>query len=237
MTVAVYISALVIGLISSAHCIGMCGPISLALPIQTLNPEKRLSGLLLYNLGRICSYSVIGLFVGFIGRRIFLAGYQQIFSIVLGAIILLTFLIALFNKKALHLKAFTQLQATLQNFIAVRLKNKSMFASYLIGAANGFLPCGMVYFAITGAMATGSILSGILFMIAFGLGTMPVLLAFGYFGFFMNISFRNSVKRLTPFFFAGMAVFLILRGLNLGIPYVSPEFHNAAADAIPCHSN
>jgi uncharacterized protein len=235
MTFGTFISAFVIGLISSAHCIGMCGPISLALPLQSFDVKKKLSALLLYNSGRTTSYSLIGLLAGFIGRRIFLAGYQQSFSILLGVIILGYFLISMIGGKAMHLKAFTRIQATLQQFISVRMKNKSMLASYLIGAANGLLPCGMVYFAVTGAMATGSILSGIFFMTAFGIGTTPALLAFGYFGFFMNISFRNFVKRITPYFIAVMAVVLILRGMNLGIPYVSPAFQNTAASAIDCH--
>ena len=105
---------------------------------------------------------------------------------------------------------------------------------FLIGAANGLLPCGMVYFAIAGALAAGSVVHGVLFMASFGLGTFPLMMLLSYFGFIINISLRNKIRKAVPYFMAAIAILLILRGMNLGIPYISPSF-NAAGESIPCH--
>lgn len=231
----VFISGLVLGAVSSFHCIGMCGPIALTLPLQHLSPDKKLAGILLYNFGRVVTYSLLGLFFGFAGRQIYLGGFQQWFSIVLGCIILLGLVVSFISKKKYRLRFLDKANLQLQLFIGKYLRKRQLYAMFLIGAANGLLPCGMVYFAIAGALATGSITGGVIFMASFGLGTIPFMLLLPYFGIMVNVSVRNSIKKVIPYVIATMAVILILRGMNLGIPYLSPYLENSAARVIPCH--
>jgi sulfite exporter TauE/SafE len=234
MTWQLLISGLALGIVSSFHCVGMCGPIAFSLPVYYLPTHKKLAGILLYHTGRIFIYASLGVFFGFVGRQFFLAGSQQIFSIVLGCIILLILLQSLFKYRGIRISLMVQFQNRLQSFISIYIQKKQLYAMFILGMANGLLPCGMVYLAITGAMAAGSIIGGIVFMTAFGLGTFPPLFALSYFGNVISIEARNKMKRVIPYFVATMAVLLILRGLNLNIPMVSPLLNNSAANTIPC---
>lgn len=234
MGLSLLLSGLALGLISGFHCVGMCGPIAFSLPIHYLSTTKKLIGILWYNFGRVVTYSLLGLFFGFIGRQFYLGGFQQRFSIFLGTIILIILLQSIFNKKVIHLNFLNKTNIKLQQFIGKYIQQKQLYGMFLIGVANGLLPCGMVYFAIAGALATGTILGGILFMAFYGLGTMPLMILLSYFGFMINISVRNTMKKLVPYFIAAMAVLLILRGMNLNIPYVSPHLENSASKVISC---
>jgi len=231
----IFLSGLALGGISSFHCIGMCGPLALALPLQYLPPYKKLTGIFLYNLGRVFTYSLLGLFFGFAGRQIYLGGFQQWFSIVLGGIILLGVFQYFLFKKHFRLKLMDAANLKLQQFIGKYIRQKQLYGMFLIGSANGLLPCGMVYFAIAGALATGSVEGGVGFMASFGLGTIPLMFLLPYFGFMISIPVRRNIQKVVPYFIATMAILLILRGMNLGIPYVSPYFDNSAARAISCH--
>ena len=229
------LSGIALGLISSFHCVGMCGAIAFSLPIHYLPSHKKLIGILLYNFGRVVTYSLLGLIFGFIGRQVYLSGFQQWFSISIGVLILLILLQSILQKKILHLRFFDKANMQLQQFIGKYIQRKQLYGMFLIGAANGLLPCGMVYFAIAGALAAGSIASGVAFMASYGLGTMPLMIMLSYFGFMINLSVRNTMKKMVPYFVATMAVLLILRGMNLGIPYISPYFENTSGKVISCH--
>jgi len=145
---------------------------------------------------------------------------------------LLIVLSTLLNKRLVQ-PAF--LNKWVQYLVGKALKNRSSYALLLIGLANGLLPCGMVYFALTGAVATGSALGGSAFMLAFGIGTFPLMIAVSYFGQFLTLNTRNLIKRVTPYIMLSMSILLIMRGMNLGIPYLSPAFSNTATAAISCH--
>lgn len=212
----------------------MCGPIVFALPVYYLPTHQKLMGILLYHTGRIFMYAALGLFFGFVGRQFFLAGLQQYFSIFLGSIILIILLQSFLNIKFLHSKLFDQFQLQLQNIIGIYIQKKQLYGMLILGMANGLLPCGMVYLAITGAMAAGDINGGIGFMTAFGLGTFPAMFLLTYFGSVISLSIRNRMKRAIPFFVATMAVLLILRGLNLNIPMISPLLNNSANRVVNC---
>lgn len=228
------ISGFLLGIVSSFHCVGMCGPIAFALPVSLLPAHKKLIGLILYHAGRIGIYTALGVFFGFVGRQFFLAGGQQVFSIVLGALILFILLQSILSSKKIRIPLFDQFQQQLQAFIGNYIRKKQLYAMFFLGMANGLLPCGMVYLAITGALAAGSISGGIGFMAAFGMGTVPALLLLSLFGTAIGLKARNSMKRAIPYFVAVMGMLLILRGLNLNIPYVSPLLNNSAAHAISC---
>ncbi len=230
----ILISGFLLGTVSSFHCVGMCGPIAFALPVYYLPSHKKLLGLVLYHIGRIAIYASLGLFFGFVGRQFFLAGAQQFFSILLGAIILLILLQSVLSSSKMRIPLFDYFQKRLQIFIGNYIRKKQLYAMFFLGMANGLLPCGMVYLAITGALAAGSISGGVCFMAAFGLGTVPALLILSFFGTAIGLKARNKMKKAIPCFVAIMGVLLILRGLNLNIPMVSPLLNNGAANTIPC---
>lgn len=230
----IFISGFLLGTISSFHCVGMCGPLALSLPLAAYSTPKKVFGIILYNLGRVTTYSFLGLLFGFVGRQIFIAGFQQMFSITVGGLILLFFLLAKFKKKFSSFGPANKFYIKVQSLVAGFLRIRNLSGFYLTGLANGLLPCGMVYLAITGAMATSNPLQGMEFMAAFGLGTMPALMLLSFAGFIISIKARSFIRKLTPYAFILMGVLLILRGLNLGIPYLSPSFVATSA-SVSCH--
>ena len=235
MSWELFISGFTLGLISSFHCIGMCGAFAFALPTNHLSFAKKISGILLYNAGRVTTYSLLGLIFGLAGRQIYLGGFQQKLSILIGVIILIVVLQSFFNKTVFHIKFIDQFNGRIQQTISSFIKKTKFYDFFAIGLANGLLPCGMVYFAITGALVAGSISGGVMFMAFFGLGTMPLMISISYFGLVVNLSIRNNIKKAMPFFMCAMAVLLILRGMNLGIPFISPFFENTSARVVSCH--
>lgn len=136
----------------------------------------------------------------------------------------------------MHLPGFNKVQLIVQDIIGKFLLSKNIGELFLLGMANGILPCGLVYFAVIGAVATGSTLSAVAFMALFGLGTLPAMFLFGYFGMSLSVSVRNKMKKAVPYFLTVMGMLLILRGLGLDIPYVSPVLPQAApTEVIDCH--
>jgi uncharacterized protein len=230
-------TAISLGFLGSFHCVGMCGPIALSLPIGKLNPVQRFFSVLLYNFGRMFTYAVFGLIFGVLGKSFALFGFQQALSITLGSIILLGLLLPkkLLSKISLGSFVyyfFNKLKTKLSNLFSKEGK-KTLF---IIGILNGLLPCGLVYMAVAGAIATSDILKGSLFMAVFGLGTFPVMVALPYFGNRINLSFRKKIRKVVPVFLGAMAVLLIVRGLNLGIPYVSPQHKPNKSEIPTCHT-
>lgn len=235
MTWQLIISAFAMGLLSSFHCVGMCGAIAFSLPTQHLSPAKKVSGIFLYNSGRIFSYSLLGVFFGFVGRQIYVGGLQQWFSIIAGVFILAIVVQSAFRSPVFHLPGFKQLNKLVQKLIGRFLMQPSATSMFLLGMANGLLPCGLIYLAITGAVATGSVMGAATFMAAFGAGTFPAMFLLSYFGFLINVSTRNAFKKVVPYFVGFVGLLLILRGMGLDIPYVSPLMGASTASAIPCH--
>jgi hypothetical protein len=230
------ISGLLLGLISSVHCAGMCGPVALALPIQLLPKKEKSIAILLYNIGRIITYSLLGLIAGMAGRFIMVGSFQQIFSVVFGIGILVIITASYVFKKSLHITPLNNLYNRLQMFMGRQLKQQGLPAIFMLGMANGLLPCGMVYMAVTGALTMGSLSGGMLYMFLYGMGTLPAMLAISFLGSMLHVSVRNKFNKISPYILASVAVLLILRGLNLNIPYISPYFYsNGGATTISCH--
>ena len=228
--------AFLLGLISSFHCVGMCGPLAMALPVEHFSPTQKRISIFLYHTGRIANYTLLGLLFGVLGRHIFIAGFQQWGSIVLGSLILLVVLIQKLFKHSYTPRFIQSFTDILHGIIRYLWGMHSSISSFLLGMTNGLLPCGMVYFALAGALSNATITGSILFMILFGLGTLPLMLSVHFAGTsFLTISFRNKARKLVPVFVGCMGVLLILRGLNLGIPYISPYLGNEAGKVISCH--
>jgi len=224
-----------LGAVSSLHCVGMCGPLSMALPMQYLFKWQRVVSILLYQVGRVITYSTLGLIFGLAGRRVYLAGFQQWFSIVMGMLILVLIAQYWIFRKNVHPTFLGKFYFLVQNAMRRILKIKGMLPFLFFGIANGFLPCGMVYIALAGALVTTQVSHSVLFMAMFGLGTLPAMFAVNYFRQFFSLSLRNSFRKAVPVFVSVMAVILILRGLNLGIPFISPVLQSATGAAVDCH--
>ena len=222
------------GLLGSVHCIGMCGPLVMALPIaQKINSQKWIA-LALYHIGKIASYALLGILLGLLGSQFPFYIMQQNLSIVIGVVMLL-YVVYVFILKPKQLLNLSFLYKPIVNQLGKLFKRKGLGSFLLIGFLNGLLPCGMVYLALTSALATQNILNGGLFMLFFGLGTMPALIMVALGGQYMGIAFRSKLQKLLPVFIFGMGLMLILRGLNLGIPYISPAI-GIGNSVISCHN-
>ncbi len=222
--IQIILSGLAMGLLGSIHCIGMCGPLALSLPLNHTGTLSRISPTLLYNIGRATTYSAMGVLLGWTGSRLEVMGYQQIFSIILGIAVLLFLLVGKYLPTIGFVSRFqTQLKKYLSYFLSRKNNAGSLF---VFGLLNGLLPCGLVYMAIASALIIGSAPQSGLFMAAFGLGTLPLMSVLMLTGHYLSFSVKTRLKKAVPFFIAGVAILMILRGLNLGIPYISPAFHN-----------
>lgn len=230
------ITGMALGFVGSFHCIGMCGPLALALPVQHLTAPQRLFAYLAYNMGRVATYTALGFILGLIGGGFFAAGMQQIFSIVLGSVMLLIAVLHFIYKKQYQPQWWLRFNYQVQQWVAYFLKRRSNSGFFFMGMANGLLPCGMVYMAIATALVMGNAGEGALVMAGFGLATVPNMLLLALIGSSISIPIRRAIKKTTPYIMIAIACLLILRGMNLGIPYISPAFAPMEAkQAIYCH--
>lgn len=220
-----------IGMVGSLHCAGMCGPIALLLPIPGKSPISRLMGRLTYNSGRLLTYIVLGMLSGLAGHVFFMAGLQRWLSMGLGILLILGLLFSFGNKTGPFVIRFI---VGLRNVLGALLKKRSYPGLGLIGVLNGFLPCGLVWAACAGAAATLDVFRGGLYMLCFGMGTVPMMLAMSFTGTRFQRQFISRLKPLVTCSLALMGVLLILRGMSLGIPFISPE--SAIDSGMPsCH--
>ena len=234
---AVFEIGFFMGLIGSVHCIGMCGPLVMALPIAHQTNFQKWQSIFLYHAGKITSYTMLGILLGLFGSQLPLYGVQENLSIVMGSIMLL-YVIYVFVIKAKRAPQFLQFNILYKIIIkrmGVLFKSKNRTVFYLIGLLNGLLPCGMIYVALTSAIATQNIMQGGVIMAFFGLGTMPALIMVAIGGQYFGIVFRKKIQSLLPVIIFSMGVLLILRGMNLGIPYVSPHL-GIGIDKVSCHN-
>lgn len=225
-------TAFLLGFVGSAHCAGMCGPLALALPHWGRGQGSFLAGRLLYNFGRIVTYAMMGSVFGLLGQGVALAGLQRWVSLTLGVLILIGVFVSprLVNRVPVA-RAVNWLKASLGSL----LQRRAMPAMFGIGLLNGLLPCGLVYVAAAAATSTGDVLAGMRYMIAFGLGTLPLMLAISLLGTKLQFALRFKMQRLIPASLVLVGMLLLLRGMALGIPYVSPKLPAQPNGAITCH--
>lgn len=216
------ISGLIYGLITSLHCVGMCGPIAIALPLHGDSFYQKLFGGVLYNLGRTVTYMIMGSVFGLIGQGLGALGFQRWVSILTGIIMIaMVFFPSIFS---------VNLSGNNSNIILNKLKGgirklfstKSNSSLFTIGLLNGLLPCGPLYAALIISVGTGFVLDSVLFMAMFGLGTLPLLLSVSLIGNIISSRIRNKLSKALPIFIVIIGLLFILRGLELGIPYLSP---------------
>lgn len=217
-------SALIFGLLGSFHCVGMCGPIAFMLPVDRKSPVKRAFQLMSYHAGRILTYSVLGLVFGIVGKSFNLFGIQQQLSIIIGVLMIVVILIPtkIFNKYNFSRPLYKAV-GKVKSSMGTALKKKDPGTFFTIGYLNGLLPCGLVYMAIFGALASGGAWEGGLYMAVFGLGTIPLMTTAIYLGNFLKGKAKQRIVKMIPVFVVIVGVLFIVRGLGLGIPYVSPS--------------
>jgi sulfite exporter TauE/SafE len=219
--------ALTMGLMSSFHCVGMCGPIALALPIHKGNKTQQFAGLSLYNGGRILTYALLGLILGSLGSSLVWIGYLRYLS-VLSGILMLAYVLwpsrldAYFHPPKLWQNFIRQLK----NRMAEMLRSRKPQSWFFLGILNGLLPCGLVYLALISSVATASALDGGFYMLSFGIGTLPAMMAVGFFKQWFTNVFRTRMRKLTPVLMAVAGIWLVARGLLIQYPGASPAGSN-----------
>lgn len=225
--------AFTMGLMSSFHCIGMCGPIALALPIQKGNKFQQFSGLSAYNGGRTLTYAVLGVILGSLGSSLSWIGYLRYLSVFSGIIMLAYVLWPAHLDSCFHPPRFWQkFIQQLKKQMADMLRSRKLYSWFLLGILNGLLPCGLIYMALISSVATGNAVHGGLFMLLFGMGTLPAMMAVGFFKQWFTVSLRTRMRKLTPVVLAAAGAILIARGLLIQYP----ANHSADSKAITiCH--
>ena len=206
------------GLIGSLHCAAMCGPLVMVLPVTAKTWYYELLQRVLYQAGRIATYSLLGFIVGFIGSGFSFLGWQQALSFITGLVFII---IALQYFTKFKSTQFNKLQLKIVVPVATAMGKwlNNPYGSFFAGSLHGFLPCGMLYIALLSSLNAGSPINGSTFMLFFGLGTTPFLLLAS-----VASSFIRSLKMkkyIIPVMYLVAGCFLITRGLNLNVPYVS----------------
>jgi len=219
----ILIGSFLIGLTSNIHCLGMCGPIASSLPLNRKNNWSILSGLFEYNFGRILVYSILGVIIGAIGFTVSTFNLLQTLSILSGVFLI----IYAWNKRYHFIQIKNPMQSrwtkTLQKMLGKTFRTKSSFKLVLLGGINGLLPCGMVFIALMNASITGDIWFSAIAMFVFGLGTTPAMFGVAFFMHKINWKASKKLTVLVPYLLTIIGLMIILRGLNLGIPYLSPQ--------------
>ena len=229
------LTGFLLGLGGSVHCIGMCGPLALSLPFQGFKGMSKWLAIVLYNFGRVTTYIGIGWIAGLLGRGVNWFGLTQTISIILGLMIVASIVLPQVLPKTNHqfLAGFKKWQfATMQQL----MQKKSPAWMYIFGWLNGLLPCGLVYTAVAASLVAHNIQESILFMAFFGLGTIPAMVLLVIAAQYLPKGFRQSFRQMVPVFTFIIGCLLILRGLNLDIPFVSPYINAAiqGTDAVQC---
>lgn len=230
-------SALILGLLGSFHCVGMCGPIAFLLPVDRSSTAKKTTQIFIYHFGRIMAYSLLGLVFGMVGKGLYLFGMQQKLSIAIGVLMIIVVLFP-FNKLGKYnlSQPIYRLISKVKTSLGAALKKKTADTFLTIGFLNGFLPCGLVYMAVFGAIAAGGALEGSLYMAIFGLGTIPLMTTAIYLGSFLTSKVKQRIRKTIPAVIMIIGCLFILRGMGLGIPFVSPKpAINSVEASFECH--
>lgn len=231
-------TAFLLGFLGSFHCLGMCGPIALA--VSAKDNSRFLRNKIIYNLGRTVTYSILGALIGLIGFSFALAGIQQWISIGMGAMILLMAFFYKSSERFITQSGLYGRVSKLKSKLGCFLKKGGTPAFFASGLLNGLLPCGMVYIALIASFALQSPLDGAMYMFFFGLGTTPMLVMVMISGKIISLSIRTKLTNALPYFAMFIGILFIVRGMGLGINYLSPKLPiysegNLTTEITVCH--
>jgi len=212
------LTPLLLGLAGSLHCVGMCGPLMLAIPLPSSERRAVLLQMLVYHSGRILTYAALGLLFGLLGKGMAIAGFQQVLSLAAGSfIIAMAFVAWRFEQLVTALPGFGAFTRSIQQRMGHLIHNHPGSATFSLGLLNGLLPCGMVYAALAGAISTTNSMEGGIFMAIFGIGTLPLLLTATVLGRSFSSSIRRKIRIVQPILLTFAGLLLIQRGLQLDI--------------------
>jgi len=215
-------AALGLGLLTGFHCIGMCGPIAIALPLNRRTWGTRIFSALWYNIGRTITYAGLGVIFGILGAGFSLAGFQKWISIIMGIFMIASVLFPKINHVLYRGTGDSKFMNSIKKQLAKYFQQASYKSLFITGLLNGLLPCGMVYMALAGAIGVGSLQGAVLFMILFGLGTIPMMFLLSMLGNFATIKMKHAINKIIPYVVVIVGALFILRGLELGIKFISP---------------
>jgi hypothetical protein len=207
-------TAFTLGLFGSFHCVGMCGPIAMSIPRKSSRLFPLSLNAVIYNSGRILTYSIFGLLFGLLGTRITISGFQGWLSILLGASLIIGVIYTRFFKKGSFLSSntFTQKITALYGKLIRRQSYPALFG---MGFLNGLLPCAFVYAGLAAAVLTQTPYHSMAYMALFGLGTFPAMYLMYLAPSILSLDLRNSIRKLVPYMAFGLGLFLIARGIAL----------------------
>ncbi len=215
-------TALGLGLLTGFHCIGMCGPIAIALPLNRKSWGTRIFSALWYNIGRTVTYAGLGVIFGILGASFSLAGFQKWVSIIMGVFMIASVIFPKINQMLYKGTGNSKFMNSIKKQLSKYFQQASYKSLFITGLLNGLLPCGMVYMALAGAVGVGNLQGAVLFMILFGLGTIPMMFLLSMIGNFATIKLKHAINKIIPYVVVIVGALFILRGLNLGIKYISP---------------
>ena len=224
--------AITMGLMSSFHCVGMCGPIVLALPVGNGTKSQQIVRISIYNTGRIITYSILGLVLGTVGSTLAWVGYLRYLSIFAGVLMIAYVLWPNRANRFLHVPGFwSQAVQHLKKNMGQMLKSRTLFSSMVLGMLNGLLPCGLVYLALISSVAAGNMVQSATYMLFFGLGTLPAMMSVGFFKEWFTPFIRTRIRQLTPFILGLAGIWLVARGVMIQFP-----IHHGQEIPV-CHGN
>ncbi|MDX1636389.1 MAG: sulfite exporter TauE/SafE family protein [Balneolaceae bacterium] len=211
-------TAFTIGFFGSFHCIGMCGPIAMALPVSGEGIVLELFRKTVYNLGRVITYSLMGAVVGLVGHGISLAGLQRPLSILLGILLIAGASLPMLSASGIQqLKPVRALFRRLRSQLANQMNRRGTIALLLVGLLNGLLPCGFVYVGLAGSATVGTVPGGMAYMALFGLGTLPAMMLMSLAPNILGVQLRRSIARYLPWLAVLLGLYLVYRGLFMGV--------------------
>ncbi len=212
--------ALLMGFTGSLHCAGMCGPIVWIMPFQAFSGLKKAAALALYHGGRISVYALLAVTLHSF-KNLFDPKVQQYISIALGISLLvvgiLTFIPNHYTKLKLPWAGMVQKQ--LGNIIGRPGLSTLLFT----GILNGLLPCGLVYMALSASLVATTPFASATMMYAFGIGTLPMLISITVLKTKLTFLRTANIRKMVPVVVFTFGCLFVLRGMNLGIPYLSPK--------------
>ena len=230
--IATLVAALVLGFAGSLHCLGMCGPLVTVLEAMA-TPDRWRKNQWTHHSGRWLAYALIGLAAGSIGQTFAALGFQR-WTIILAGITMLL-MASVPSLKHFGIGPMQQWSASIRQRFSAFMQSKSFGHRLMLGFLHGFLPCGLVYTAVAGALATTDATQGALFMLVFGIATTPALLAVSRLMAWVKTTWSLQSFKYLQGAMILVAFLVLLRGANLGIPLLSPRFNAPKATLDCCH--
>lgn len=225
-----WLTALIMGVAGSLHCAGMCSPLAMAI---TSTNKTALTNRILYNLGRILTYGILGAAVAGVGFVLPISGFQNILSLVLGTGLIL---VAVIGYKGTRIPFVTnglsQFSSGLKKIFSGIIRHKTPAAFLLLGAINGLLPCGLTFLALSVCLTLAAPIDGFMYMLLFGAGTLPVMLGLVSAAGFVTRKLRWNIQTITTGMMVISGVLLIVRVFLIHLP--EGHQHSSVLEIVVC---